>query len=56
MEPEDAACHVVRAIRDRPRDYVFPWQSALAFGLLRMLPGGLFDRLMRRIAPEPAGP
>jgi len=52
MEPEEAARHVVRAVIRRPRDAVFPASAALGMGLLRRLPGGLFDRVMDYAGPR----
>jgi short-subunit dehydrogenase len=52
LEPADAARYLVGAIIRRPRDASFPLSAALGMGLLRRLPGRLFDRLMDRIGPE----
>jgi short-subunit dehydrogenase len=52
LEPSQAAVHIVRAIVRRPRDATFPLSAVLGMGLLRRLPGCLFDRLMDRIGPE----
>ncbi len=52
LTPEQAAVYLVRAIERRPRDCVFPPSAAIGMGILRRLPGRMFDRLMDRIGPE----
>jgi short-subunit dehydrogenase len=52
MEPERAAQYVVRAIVKRPRDYTFPWSTALGMSFLRRLPNRLFDRMMDQAGPQ----
>jgi short-subunit dehydrogenase len=52
MEPEQAAKYLVRAILKRPRDYAFPWSTALGMAVLRNLPNLLFDRMMERAGPQ----
>jgi short-subunit dehydrogenase len=52
LEPAEAAAYLVRAVAGRPRDAVFPLSASLGMGLLRRLPGFLFDRLMDRLGPE----
>ncbi len=52
MEADEAARHVLRAIRLRRREYTFPWQIATIIGLVAALPNSLFDRLSRKISPE----
>jgi short-subunit dehydrogenase len=52
MEPEEAAQYLVRAIRRRPRDYAFPWSTALGMAMLRILPNRVFDRMMERAGPR----
>jgi short-subunit dehydrogenase len=45
LEPEDAACRIVRAIERRARTYAFPWQLASLVRIVKHLPGPLYDRL-----------
>ena len=45
LEPEDAACRIVRAIERRARTYAFPWQLASLVRVIRHLPGAVYDRL-----------
>jgi len=45
LEPEDAACRIVRAIERRARTYAFPWQLAAFVRVIRHLPGAVYDRL-----------
>jgi short-subunit dehydrogenase len=45
LEPEDAACRIVRAIERRARTYAFPWQLASLVRVLKHIPGRLYDRL-----------
>jgi short-subunit dehydrogenase len=52
LEPAEAAGYLVRAVIRRPRDLVFPRSAAIGMGLLRRLPGVLFDRVMDRAGPE----
>jgi short-subunit dehydrogenase len=52
LEPAQAAEYLVRAIVRRPRDLVFPLSAALGMGLLRRLPGRVFDWVMDRAGPE----
>jgi short-subunit dehydrogenase len=52
LEPHQAARHLVRAIARRPRDAVFPLSAVVGMGLLRRLPGRLFDWVMDRAGPE----
>ena len=52
LEPEDAAEYLVRAIVRRPRDATFPLSAALGMGLLRRLPGRVYDWVMDRAGPE----
>jgi short-subunit dehydrogenase len=46
MEPEQAARHILKAIRRRSRVYAFPWSLRLGIGLLGWLPPWLYDRCM----------
>ena len=52
MEPERAARHIARAVERRPRDHVFPIETAFGMGLLRRMPNRVFDWLMDRAGPE----
>lgn len=52
LEPEQAAEHIVRALVRRPRDYVFPFSTAVGMSVLRRLPAFLYDRLMDRVGPR----
>jgi short-subunit dehydrogenase len=52
LEPEEAAEHLVRAILTRPRDYTFPFTTAVGMGFLRRLPNLLFDRAMDKAGPR----
>jgi short-subunit dehydrogenase len=46
MEPEEAARHILRAIRRKSRVYAFPWSTSLVLGALRWLPAWLYDWCM----------
>jgi 3-oxoacyl-[acyl-carrier protein] reductase len=48
MEPEEAARHILRAIRRRSRVYAFPWGLRLGIALLGWLPPRLYDWCMVR--------
>lgn len=52
IEPEDAARHLVRAVEKRPRNCVFPWDMRISLAILKYMPDGLFDRLMRWVGPQ----
>jgi short-subunit dehydrogenase len=52
MEPERAAQYLVRAIVKRPRDFVFPFSTALGMCILRGLPNRVFDHMMDRAGPQ----
>jgi short-subunit dehydrogenase len=45
LEPEDAACRIIRAVERRARTYAFPWQLASLVRVIRHMPGALYDRL-----------
>ena len=45
LEPEDAACRIIRAVERRARTYAFPWQLATLVRIIKHLPGRLYDRL-----------
>jgi short-subunit dehydrogenase len=45
LEPDDAACRIIKAIERRARTYAFPWQLASLVRVLRHMPGTLYDRL-----------
>jgi short-subunit dehydrogenase len=55
MEPEQAARHILKAIRRRSRVYAFPWSTCLVAGFLRWLPPAVFDWLMGRAAAQIPG-
>jgi short-subunit dehydrogenase len=48
MEPEEAARHVLRAIRRRSRVYAFPRLTRLVIAVLGWLPPALYDWCMAR--------
>lgn len=52
LEAEQAAEHLVKAIEKRPRDYVFPFGTALGMGFLRRSPNFLFDWMMDQAGPK----
>jgi short-subunit dehydrogenase len=52
LEPAEAAGYLVRAIVRQPRDATFPLSAALGMGLLRRLPGRVFDWVMDRVGPQ----
>lgn len=52
LTPEEAAMHVVRAIRLDRRRAAFPWPMALFTALAGLLPDCLYDRLMRKLSPR----
>jgi 3-oxoacyl-[acyl-carrier protein] reductase len=52
VEPEEAARHLVRAIRRRPRNCVFPWDMRIGLAILKYMPDSLFDLLMRLAGPR----
>src|ERR1044072_1188887 len=45
LEPEDAACRIIRAIERRARTYAFPWQLAALVRVIKHIPGAVYDRL-----------
>lgn len=45
LEPEDAACRILRAVERRARTYAFPWQLAGLVRIMKHLPNALYDRL-----------
>jgi short-subunit dehydrogenase len=45
LEPDDAACRMLRAIERRARTYAFPWQLAGLVHLLKHVPNTVYDRL-----------
>src|SRR5215207_8281892 len=45
LEPEDAACRIIKAVERRARTYAFPWQLASLVRVLRHVPGAVYDRL-----------
>jgi len=52
LEADEAAACLVRAVVRRPRDYTFPWATALGMGLLRRMPNRVFDWMMDRAGPN----
>jgi NAD(P)-dependent dehydrogenase (short-subunit alcohol dehydrogenase family) len=56
LDADDAAARFARAIAQRRRLAVIPWQMALVSVLLRLLPGWLYDRLFDRAPRKPRGP
>jgi 3-oxoacyl-[acyl-carrier protein] reductase len=52
VEPEVAARHLVRAIKRRPRNCVFPWDMRIGLAILKYMPDSLFDLLMRMAGPR----
>jgi short-subunit dehydrogenase len=52
LEPEEAARHLVRAVERRPRNCIFPWNMRIGLAILRHMPDGWFDRLMRWFGPQ----
>jgi short-subunit dehydrogenase len=52
MEPEEAAQYIVRAVARRPRNYVFPFSTALGMAILRHIPDRAFDWMMDRAGPR----
>jgi short-subunit dehydrogenase len=52
IEPEEAARHLVRAVERRPRNVVFPWDMRISLAILKYMPDGVFDRLMRWVGPQ----
>ena len=52
LEPHEAAEYLVRAIVRRPRDATFPFSAAFGMGLIRRLPGRVYDWVMDRLGPE----
>ncbi len=52
LEPEQAAEYLVKAIRKKPRDYVFPMNARLGMGFLRRSPNFLFDWMMDQAGPK----
>ena len=53
LEANDAARRIRRAIDSGKRYAVVPWQMALVAKLLRLMPNGLFDRLLAGKARKP---
>ena len=48
LSPESAARRIAKAIEQRRRFYVVPWQMALFGRVLRVLPRPIYDRLFAR--------
>jgi len=53
LPPDEGARRIARAIAQRPRLAVIPWQMALVSVALRAMPGWLFDRLAARAPRKP---
>lgn len=49
LEPDDAACRIIRAVERRARTYAFPWQLASLVRVIRHIPGAVYDRLASNI-------
>ena len=45
LEPEDAACRIIRAVERRSRTSAFPCQLAALVRVIRHIPGAVYDRL-----------
>ncbi len=45
LEPDRAACLIVRALKRRRKVYNFPWQTALLMKVARWLPDWMLERL-----------
>jgi short-subunit dehydrogenase len=45
LEPDDAACRILRAVERRARTYAFPWQLAGLVRMMKHLPNAIYDRL-----------
>jgi short-subunit dehydrogenase len=52
LEPEEAARQIAQAVERRPRDHVFPRGTAWQMGMLRRMPGGVFDWMMGKAGPR----
>jgi short-subunit dehydrogenase len=52
LEPEEAARNLVRAIERQPRNCVFPFNMRIGLAILKYMPDGVFDRLMRWYGPK----
>jgi short-subunit dehydrogenase len=52
IEPETAALYLLRAIDRQPRNCVFPWDMRIGLAILKYMPDGFFDRLMRWFGPQ----
>ena len=45
LEPDDAACRIIRAVERRARTYAFPWQLASLVRVIKHIPDAVYDRL-----------
>jgi 3-oxoacyl-[acyl-carrier protein] reductase len=52
IEPEEAARHLVRAIKHRPRNCIFPWDMRIGIAILKYMPDRFFDWTMRLAGPR----
>ncbi|HVS26884.1 MAG TPA: SDR family oxidoreductase [Burkholderiales bacterium] len=53
ISAEAAAKKIIRAIESQRRFLVIPWQMAVLGRLLKILPGGLYDRLFAKALRKP---
>jgi short-subunit dehydrogenase len=53
LSAPEAARRIARAIEAKRRLAVIPWQMAIIAPILRVLPGALYDRLMKRAPRKP---
>jgi hypothetical protein len=53
LSAEEGARRVARVIDARRSLAVVPWQMAIAGGLMRRLPNGIYDRLAKRGPRKP---
>ncbi len=51
LSPEQAATYIVRAIKKRPRNLIFPMSARFGMGLLRRVPDRVFDWMMGKAGP-----
>jgi hypothetical protein len=55
MTAEAAAAKVARRIEKHRPESIIPWQMALVAGVMRCMPGWLYDRLFERAPRKPRG-
>lgn len=51
MDADDAARRILKAVVRRQRVYAFPWPLAWLVRLTALLPGWLYDRIIRLVTP-----